>query len=585
MTTISPRAFSSLCKAAARALATTARYGLIAMLLGLVACTEPPQPDANDRADEEPLPSENARLAEANGNGTCTGTYPSYWQDPAFPEMYAAQEVSNQPPAGYDGPVFRLSDAYPPQPVDEQADQPWRDERFDAMFEVDTDPDLRAELAEEYSWLVMAYIQEGNIDSGSITTDWDVCNNEVRPWFHIPFQTYDVMSGREFTHGLTREAPVAYSMNTASDLLDGTMWAVGIFNPTAAYTLGTIWGPEGTPTLPTDNVSFDEGAVIGKPLFTTLSAEHMPMLENMPAWNANISSPDFCSCKPPDGESRCTMAEQSRQCPRSQERWGPVTLLQFDFAIKDSRAPDTAWVFGTFVADGQRKADKDNPWNRISPLGVMWGNSTPPEGQLASGYPDDPRKNGFEDMVIFWDTVDMLNADGGPNQYAHPGHLGCNSRLNGPADKAFSSCMSCHGTASVADENINVPPIAAQFGGLTSECALQDDDGNWIDASGAQAHQRKVSDVTITYPQIDAIYFANTPAAEPFNTTVQTDSGSINLLPGQPDYGDNNRSSWISLDYSLQASISIVQWKQWQQHKEDPQPARLNIHHAEPPRR
>ncbi len=533
----------------------------------------------------EPVTPEQPPVMPVVDSGTCTGTYPSYWQDPKFPEMFEGQLVSDQPPAGYQGPVFRLSDDFPREPVDEADSQPWRDARFDALFDPATDPETKQQLGEEYSWLVMAYIQAGNIDSGDVETDWDVCNNKVRSWYNIPFQTYNVLAGREFTHGLTREAPVSFSVNTSPEPVNGTMWAVGYFNPTAAYTLGTIWQADGTAKIPTENVSFATGAVVGKPLFTTLSPAEMPMLANLPAWKANISSPDFCGCKSTTGAKQCTMAEESQQCPRSLDKYGPVTLLQFDFAVKEPRAEGTEWVFGTFVADGQRKAEEPNPWNRISLLGLMWGNSTPPAGVLASAYPNDPRLNGFEDMVIDWDTVDMLNVYGGADKFAHPGHLGCNSRLDGPADKAYSSCMSCHGTASVADQNVKVPPIAPQFGGLTSECALQTADGKWIDASGAPAKIRSVSGVDISYPQIDSIYFASTPAAQPFNATVDTAQGPVNILPGQPDYASSDRSDWISLDYSLQTSISIVQWKQWQQHLADPKPAHLDVHAAKLPRR
>ena len=27
--------------------------------------------------------------------------------------------------------------------------------------------------------------------------DWNVCDNPVRPWYNIPFQTYEVLAGRE----------------------------------------------------------------------------------------------------------------------------------------------------------------------------------------------------------------------------------------------------------------------------------------------------------------------------------------------------------------------------------------------------
>jgi hypothetical protein len=50
-----------------------------------------------------------------------------------------------------------------------------------------------------------------------------------------------------------------------------------------------------------------------------------------------------------------------------------VRLLQVDVAIRDSRArTTTGWVFGTFVYDGN--ATGETPWDRLVPVGVMWGN-------------------------------------------------------------------------------------------------------------------------------------------------------------------------------------------------------------------
>jgi hypothetical protein len=383
----------------------------------------------------------------------------------------------------------------------------------------------------------------------------------------MPFQTYDVLSGREFTHGLTREAPVSFNLRLPAapdrdSTYATTMWAVGFFNATAGYTLGRVWGADGRATPPTDNISFDEGAVVGKLLFNTLSSAELPVLENMPAWDANISEPTFCRCTEPGGP--CDMVEQSRQCTRSTSEWDAVSLLQFDVAIKDSRAPGTQWVFGTFVADGQRKASEPNPWNRISPLGLMFGNDTPPEGGHADAYPDDPRENGFAEEVIFWDTVDMLNAAGGSILAMRPGHLGCNSRLNGPADNANSSCLSCHMTASVPDTANHTPPIIAQFQpapGITSECVAPSPGNPSVgtDASGARATVRG----GVSFSQMDGIFFANTGAGVPVNMTVDLPSGPTNILGDWPQYADG-RSQWISLDYSLQLSISLAQWGEWQ---------------------
>jgi hypothetical protein len=514
----------------------------------------------------------NTELTQANvPNGTCAGIYPSYWQDPAFPEQWVGQEITDAPPANWTGPVYSLSDAYPTAPVDDRDAQPWRDSRFDELFEAGTSQADKEKLAFEYGWLVMEYMQEGNVNREGIQ-DWDVCNNQVRPWYNMPYQTYDPMSGREFTHGLTREAPVTFS--TPSGDIKTSMWAIGFFNATAAYTLGTVWQKDGTAKIPTSSISFDEGAVVGKPLFNTASAAQLPVMANMPSWNANISDPTFCSCTPANG-SECTLIEESQQCPRSTTEWGNVSLLQYDFAVKDSRAQGTEWVFGTFVADGQRKAKESNPWKRISLLGVMWGNDTPPDGELAYNFPADVKTNGFQEEVIFWDTVDELNKYGGPEVMKRMGHLGCNYRLNGPADNANSSCMSCHGTASVPDQNIVTPPLLSQFSAMTKECVTPDTENPdvGVDRSGAAA----TVNGGISFANMDSIYFANTPAAAPFNMTVETASGPVNVMgEGVPSYA-NGTKEWISLDYSLQLSISLTQWMQWQDHSDDPVEGRIHM--------
>jgi hypothetical protein len=283
----------------------------------------------------------------------------------------------------------------------------------------------------------------------------------------------------------------------------------------------------------------------------------------MPVWTANISDPAFCACTPDPGERSCSLEDESQQCPRSTTKWTPLHLLQFDVSIKDSRAQGTGWTFGTFVADGQHAAGEKNPWNRIAPLGLMWGNDPPPAGAHAINTPADPRAKGFAQEVIFWDVVERLNAGGGKVAARQPGHLGCNGRLNGPADNANSSCMSCHMTASVPDAKLATPPIIAQFGGITSECVRPSpgDPATGTDAAGTAA---KVVD-GISFAETDALFFANTAAGKPFNVTVSTATGPRNALPGEPQYA-NSRPSWISLDYSLQLSISLVQWGQWQQH-------------------
>lgn len=487
---------------------------------------------------------------------TCTGTYPSYWQDiaPKFSGMWQGQDISNAPTGAYSGPVFKLSDAYPRQPVDDKANQPWRAAKFDAMFDPATSQDKKAKLAKEYAWLVYNYALSGNVNRPA-QTDFDVCENPVRPWYHIAFQTYDPLSGREFIHGLTREAPVTFSIKSGTGTAATTMWAVAIYNATAAYTLGQVWQKDGTAKVPSANIHFDEGSVIAKPLFNTATLDQLPVLANMPRWNANISDPSFCAT--PDN---ATMAEQSQLCPRNYAKWNDVKLMQFDISVSDKRAKGTGWVYGTFVADGRRKANVKDQWQRVSLLGLMWGNDTPPPGQLAYNYPADPRKNGFKEEVIFWDVADELNSFGGTGTVQRMGHLGSNHRLNGPADNANSSCMSCHGTASVPDSTFTTPPLLAQFSGMTKQSValVNGLKTQGLDRSGAVATENN----GVTFSEMDAIYFANVMASTSFNMT--TPSGKNVMGDGVPAYPNPAQKTWISLDYSLQLSMSLKQWMQWQ---------------------
>lgn len=493
---------------------------------------------------------------------TCTGTYPSYWQDinPKFADMWKGQDLSDAPTGAYSGPIFKLADDFPRHPVDDKANEPWRAAKFDALFDPATSQDKKAKLAHEYADLVFEYALTGNVNQPG-QEDFDVCKNPVRPWYHIPFQTYDALSGREFIHGLTREAPVTYSIKSGTGSASTTMWAVAIYNPTAAYTIGTVWQKDGTAKVPTANISFQEGAVIAKPLFNTATVDQLPVLANMPNWNANISDPSFCGCVSKDGE--CTLEQQSQQCPRNYAKWNNVKLMQFDISIRDSRARGTGWVYGTYVADGRRKAKVKDAWHRLSLLGLIWGNDTPPPGQLAYNYPPDPRKNGFKEEVIFWDVADELDSYGGTGTVQRMGHLGSNHRLNGPADNANSSCISCHGTASVPDLTFTTPPLLSQFSGITKESVapVVGLEKQGLDRTGTVATENG----GVSFPAIDSIYFANVMGGTSFNMTVKTPGGEINVMGnGVPNYGVPGQTNWIALDYSLQLSISLEQWMEWQ---------------------
>jgi hypothetical protein len=546
----------------------------------LLACGD------EDKTPKEPVkpeavkPAAPALPSSVPVGNTCSGTYPSYWQDPAFAAqgMWEGQKVSNTPESAgwtpdkpyYTNPVFQLSDKLPAAPVDDRGSQPWRDEKYGAIFAAGTAAATRTQLAEAYLWAIMDYIQAGNTGSGDLDTDWSLCDNKVRPWYHIPYQTYEVLAGRDFVHGLTREAPVTFSLKNVknadgTDTLNTVVWAVGFYNATAAATLGSVWGPSGSPTIPTQNLKFDDGAVIGKLLWSTATPAQFPNLTNLPAWTANMSGfqdgqPTATPMCTPTGPDKNTMVGQSEQCARS---LGTVYLMQFDIAVRDPRAP-LGWVYGTFVADGEHKAGESDPWKRISPLGMMWGNDTPPAGQTAYNYPPDARATGFSEEVVFWDVVDRLNAAGGAVPEKFPGHMGCADRLNGPADNASGSCLSCHMTASVPDQNIASPPLMTQFSGgkITTQCANPTTNK---DAGGGGA---AVVD-GVSYAQIDAVYFDNTMCGDDMNFTT---AGTPPVTVSTPSYASGAKE-WIGLDYSLQLNISLRQWMEWQKDRDQKIPA------------
>jgi len=107
-----------------------------------------------------------------------------------------------------------------------------------------------------------------------------------------------------------------------------------------------------------------------------------------------------------------------------------------DLLVKQSKEH---WVFGSYQYNGT--LNKDNKWANLVPIGVQWGND--PEvndgwGAYTNPIPIVTRMNSDLKETIINDLEELP-----------PTHLGWNGRLNGPADKYLSSCMSCHMTAQV----------------------------------------------------------------------------------------------------------------------------------------
>lgn len=127
-----------------------------------------------------------------------------------------------------------------------------------------------------------------------------------------------------------------------------------------------------------------------------------------------------------------------------------LRLLQFDVIVKDTKvASDTGWVFITWVYDPD--APGARPWDRLVPVGAMWGND--PEFAREPGGVD-PKGGPLRETWI------------NPKAPAYAlKTLGWGGRLSGPIDVAVrhgviqtdgkvlnggvhvSACLSCHGTS------------------------------------------------------------------------------------------------------------------------------------------
>jgi len=243
-----------------------------------------------------------------------------------FPDAYS------EPPKGYSGPVFRLSQDYPTE-MPKPSPKPW--ERFDPV----TQPD-------EYIRAILAYCLEGNLE-----VDFAGQNNKVRKWYHVPWLHWG-LNGRDYMRGLTFElaAPPGKLADTQKSW--ATNCAVGMYNAEGGYIIGKVWADPDNPRK--GNIKFPNGTCVFKLLFTTAPVEELPFLKNSKEWQGVIASP---------------VGPYDTSVERSQKT---VRLLQIDVAVRDDRVKETGWVFGTFVYDGNQPGA--GVFERCVPVGLMVGN-------------------------------------------------------------------------------------------------------------------------------------------------------------------------------------------------------------------
>lgn len=304
---------------------------------------------------------------------------------------------AKKPPTGWTGIKFKLSQDYPSSLPSSATDtaKPWL--AFD--FKQPTQ-------APEYMQAVLDYCLAGNSDTAHPTKAFaDISTNSVRGWYHVPW----LHQGREFMHGLTNERGSRPKDLGPKQTKARTNWAVGFYNPLGGYAIGQVWKNETAPDL--SKADFPEGTVSCKLLFTSATLTEAPFLSGSLTWQANIATPTQTDLK---------------ARPK-------VRLLQLDIAIKDSRAPTTGWVFGTFQYEKQ--SPNTGPWwKHMVPVGLMWGNDL--SHVKANQKP----------------TLQWINDNRGQKF-----HLGFRGLMNGPIDNPQASCMACHGFAQVQKPGVSNP--------------------------------------------------------------------------------------------------------------------------------
>ncbi|EIN12200.1 hypothetical protein PUNSTDRAFT_124197 [Punctularia strigosozonata HHB-11173 SS5] len=418
----------------------------------------------------------------------------------AIPTRTSAEEQfacssKYKPPSGFAGQEWRIRNDYPEVISLSDLDAPW------STIDWEKEPERFIECVKQYCLEGMAEV------------DFVPQFNKKRNWYHAAWMHYGP-HGREPCHGLTMERATP-----SGELSEGQKdhwlqaWAVGFYNAPGATLFAKVWKDPNNPQW-NDHLKFPHGTMVYKMLFTNATEEEVPLLKGAPTWDAMI-------VEQPDPTKNPEPGNDPAKDKRNQYTT-PMRLVQMDFAVRDDRAP-VGWVFGTFMFDGSRT--DINPWYRLTPVGIQWGN----DPALTQKKVDEEHLLPRESWVNPVATKKLEEMKG-----FRP-FWGWNRRLNGPADNFMSSCVSCHATAGAMPDGSAamsmVPPNIARTGAGMP--------GRW-----EPVYNTKVP------PE-----YKNDPDAYTMKWFENVPAGSLPSLA--------NRDA-VSGDYSLQLAAGWQNYKDWQ---------------------
>jgi hypothetical protein len=150
-------------------------------------------------------------------------------------------------PRNYKGPIFQINDDYPNKLPDKEDIKGWN-----AIDPIKNPVD--------YITNIKNYCLEGQLAS-----NWNGFGNKIRKWYHAPW-LHVGNYGREFIYGLSKEGVSHRTFSIKNNNGNTQVWALTLFNPISAYTIGEVWKNPAYPKM--GNISFNDGSVIFKLLFT-----------------------------------------------------------------------------------------------------------------------------------------------------------------------------------------------------------------------------------------------------------------------------------------------------------------------------
>ncbi len=278
--------------------------------------------------------------------------------------------------------------------------------------------------------------------------DFDAVKNNGaggRLWYHVPMMTAAGPKRREPYHGVTAEralrpAEQTHWLTTGSNI---RAVAIGYYNFLGGYTIGQVFPSYDLTKTDASKAIFIDGTLVFKLLF----AEYLPA--RITGANPLLNSPAWWVQDPAAPAAALTQ----------------VRLLQVDVAVKDDHfAGTTGWVFATFAYDENLTASEPNPWRRLTPIGIQWGN--------------DPAVTAATGLAALNET--WINP-GTPAAFAFADHHGRAGRLIGPVDNPASSCLSCHSTAEVDMSKVgNAPAFMGAAVIPPASCTTTADQMQWF---------------------------------------------------------------------------------------------------------